>query len=155
MGRSIPLGSVSYALTTLVYVVFFRFLFLLFGSTHTGDKSPLSAGTPRHEGDPSSSDAKGVGTYSGPSPLRKRLQEVADTALAEGITLPMHTTFEVVRANAGAGAGASGDKGDGKGEKGMDFIVSVISSEALEAKVREHGKTSPQEVVPTRKKSLE
>lgn len=101
----------------------------------SGDKSPLSAGTPRHDGDPSPSDPTGAGTYSGPSPLRKRLQDVADTALAEGITLPMHTTFEVVRANGVDGGG--GGEGDRERRKGMDFIVSVISSEALEAKVRE------------------
>lgn len=98
-----------------------------------GDNSPLSAGTPRHRigGAPGGSNSsksgsgEGPGSYLGPSPLRERLRHVADTALADGITLPMHTTFEVVRA-------------DGEGEvegAGMDFIVSVISGEALEAKV--------------------
>lgn len=108
----------------------------------SGEKSPLSAGTPRHEAD----DARGkTGAYTGPSPLRKRLQQVADTALAEGITLPMPTTFELVRgevggagAGAGDGGGDGGDGGDGDGGgggAGMDFIVSVISSDALAAKV--------------------
>lgn len=116
----------------------------------SGDRSPLSAGTPRHERDPSPSDPGAV-AYSGPSPLRRRLQDVADTALAEGITLPMHTTFEVVRANGGDG----GDERDRKGRKGMDFIVSVISSEALEAKVRERERArraeDPREVFQPRK----
>ncbi|CAM9660913.1 unnamed protein product [Ectocarpus sp. 12 AP-2014] len=99
-----------------------------------GDKSPLSAGTPRHRiggapggGGGSSSNsgsAEGPGSYARPSPLRQRLQHVADTALADGITLPMHTTFEVVRAE------RQGEEEGG----GMDFIVSVISGEALEAK---------------------
>eukprot|EP00903_Cladosiphon_okamuranus_P012957 g12096.t1 len=95
-----------------------------------GEKSPLAAGTPRHE----TVDARGkTGAYAGPSPLRKRLQQVADAALAAGITLPMHTTFEVVRGEVEVhgGGDAGGDGGEGGG---MDFIVSVISSEALEAK---------------------
>lgn len=91
----------------------------------TGDKSPLAAGTPRHRAD-------GEGTFPHPSPLRKRLQSVADAALAAGITLPMHTTFEVIRSSAVSGDGV---EGHGGGE-GMDFIVSVIPTEALEAKVR-------------------
>ena len=68
------------------------------------------------------------------SPLRSRLQEVADAALSEGVTMPMHTTFEVVRA---------GDR-EGEGEEGgMDFIVSVMATKALEAKVRDkQGKSS-------------
>ncbi|CAM9497162.1 unnamed protein product, partial [Ectocarpus sp. 8 AP-2014] len=57
-----------------------------------GDKSPLSAGTPRHRigGGPGSGgsssnsrSAEGSGSYAGPSPLRQRLQHVADTALAD------------------------------------------------------------------------
>lgn len=64
--------------------------------------------------------------------MRRRLKNVADSALAEGITLPMHTTYEIIRAG-------DEDKppGEGEGRGGMDFIVSVISSEALEAKVRD------------------
>ncbi|CBN77659.1 Ap4A phosphorylase II [Ectocarpus siliculosus] len=74
-----------------------------------GDRSPLSAGTPRHRisGAPgsggstsTSGSAEGPGSYAGPSPLRQRLQHVADTALADGITLPMHTTFEALEAKA-------------------------------------------------------
>lgn len=60
---------------------------------------------------------------------------MADTALAARITLPMHTTFEVVRGEVGGGGDADGNGGDRAGVGGMDFIVSVISSEALEAKV--------------------
>lgn len=61
---------------------------------------------------------------------------MADAALAEGITLPMHTTFEVIRSGV-SGDIVDGDGGDGAdGGEGMDFIVSVISTEALEAKVR-------------------
>eukprot|EP00752_Nemacystus_decipiens_P005376 g4876.t1 len=98
-------------------------------SDFEGEKSPLAAGTPRHQTD----DAKGkTGAFAAPSPLRKRLQEVADTALAGGITVPMHTTFEVIRGEVGGGAGSGG--GDGEGGAGMDFIVSVISSNALAAK---------------------
>ncbi|CAM9937951.1 unnamed protein product [Scytosiphon promiscuus] len=110
-----------------------------------GKKSPLSAGTPRHDSSAASSallsprsggggggDGDGVvaaaGAYAGPSPLRKRLRSVADTALAAGITLPMHTTFEVVRAPGDGGRASEGV------EEGMDFIVSVISGGALEAK---------------------
>lgn len=78
----------------------------------------------------------GAGAYSGPSPLRKRLRDVADTALAAGITVPMHTTFEVVRAPCDGEEGVT-QVTEGAGG-GMDFIVSVISGGALEAKVS-HG----------------
>ena len=60
---------------------------------------------------------------------------MADAALAEGITLPMHTTFEVIRSGV-SDDGIEGDGSGGRAEGGMDFIVSVISTEALEAKVR-------------------
>ena len=121
------------------------FLFFFLG---TGDRSPLAAGTPRHESSAADTAAAGGarGAYPGPSPLRKRLQQVADTALAAGITLPMHTTFEVVREEVGGsgpdstGRGAGGADGGGEGEGGMDFVVSVISSEALEAKVGGEGR---------------
>lgn len=87
----------------------------------SGDQSPLSAGTPRHRDVANN----GAGMFSEVSPLRKRLQDTADDALAEGITVPMHTTFEVVR---------SGDAGD-EDQGGMDFIVSIIASKALGSKV--------------------
>lgn len=119
------------------------YLFFLF----SGDKSPLSAGTPRHEPSAAGAAVGGsggggeTGAFSPPSPMRKRLQQVADTALAAGITMPMHTTFEVVRGEdggrggSGSGGGDGGGERGGEGEGGMDFVVSVISSEALEAKV--------------------
>ncbi|CAM9451311.1 unnamed protein product, partial [Laminaria digitata] len=76
------------------------------GDDLEGDKSPLAAGTPRHR-----TDEGRAGTFPRPSPLRKRLQEVADAALAEGITLPMHTTFEVIR----SGVSGSGVQSEGGG----------------------------------------
>lgn len=116
---------------------------------NSGEKSPLSAGTPRHDSNAASSalpsrggsgggegEAVGIGAYAGPSPLRKRLRNVADTALAAGITVPMHTTFEVVRALGSGGGTGEGVTQIAEGvEGGMDFIVSVISGGALEAKV--------------------
>lgn len=94
-------------------------------------QSPLSAGTPRRRRDPSDP----------PSPLRQRLRDVAEAALAQGITRPMPTTFEIIRDGPPAGRDTGeedGEGGEGKGG-GMDFIVSVISAEALKAKVCRRG----------------
>lgn len=73
--------------------------------------------------------------------MRKRLRDVADSGLAKGITQPMPTTYAVIRGgpmreDANGSRRGNIQEGTGAEAGGMDFIVSVISRSALDAKVR-------------------